>query len=151
MQQFYWDDTALVGSPEAVAIAARVIQELSSETGLHLKWKKCHLHGTPEIIEHCKNMSTPGFANKVSFHETLDMVYLKTPIGSAKFVSSWLASKIDELSSIIRAISQMPYRHEACNLLRSCASECRVTYLMRILPPCKIASFMREFCFAKGV
>ena len=37
VQQFYWDDTALVGSPEAVAIAARVIQELSSETGLHLK------------------------------------------------------------------------------------------------------------------
>ena len=39
----------------------------------------------------------------------------------------------------------MPYRHEACTLLRSCASECRVTYLMRILPPCQIASFMREF------
>ena len=39
----------------------------------------------------------------------------------------------------------MPYRHEACTLLRSCASECRVTYLMRILPPCQISSFMREF------
>ena len=145
VHQFYWDDTALVGSAEAVAIAARTIQDLSSETGLHLKWKKCHLHGTPEVIECCKKMSEPGFSQEVTFHETLDMVYLKAPIGSEKYVSFWLERKINDLSQIIQSISRMPYRHEACTLLRSCAAECRVTYLTRILPPRQIASFMKKF------
>ena len=53
--------------------------------------------------------------------------------------------KIDELSRIIRLISQMLYKHEAFTLLRSCDAECRVTYLMRILPPRQLASFMGEF------
>ena len=97
VHQFYWDDTALVGSPEAVAVAARTIQDLSTETGLHLKWKKCHLNGAPEVIQRCKKLSASGFSREVSFHETLNMVYLKAPIGSERFVSSWLKDKINEL------------------------------------------------------
>ena len=76
----------------------RTIQDLSSETGLHLKWKKCHLHGTAEVIERCKSMSEPGFSQEVTFHETLDMVYLKAPIGSDDYASIWLERKINELS-----------------------------------------------------
>ena len=90
-------------------------------------------------------MSAPGFQREVTFHETMDMIYLKAPIGCDKFVSSWLDCKIEELSSIIRSISKMPYKHEACTLLRSCASECRVTYLMRILPPRQLTLFMEKF------
>ena len=66
-KQFFWDDTALVGTPEAVAEAARRIQELSCETGLNLKWKKCHLHGSPEVIDHCRKMSAPKFSPKNFF------------------------------------------------------------------------------------
>ena len=145
VHQFYWDDTALVGSAKAMAIAAKIIQDLSTETGLHLKWKKRHLHGTPMVIEQCKRMSAPGFHREVSLHDSLDIVYLKEPIGCEKFVSSWLDCKINELSTIIRSISRMPFKHEACTLLRSCAAECRVTYLMRILPPSQLALFMEEF------
>ena len=145
MKQFYWDDTALVGSPKAVAIAAGTIQNLSHLTGLHLKWKKCHLYGSPDVIKQCKKMSKPGFSPGVIFHESFDIIYLKAPIGSAKFVKTWLARKLEELRRTVQAISRMPYKHEACTLLRSCAAECRVTYLMRILQPKVIASFMRDF------
>ena len=44
VKMFYWDDTALVGTPEAVVEAVRTIQELAGETGLQLRWKKCHLY-----------------------------------------------------------------------------------------------------------
>ena len=40
---FYWHDTALVGTPEAIAEAVQTIRQLSEETGVHLRWKKCHL------------------------------------------------------------------------------------------------------------
>ena len=103
------------------------------------------MHGTHEVIQQCKKISAPEFSREVSFHETLDMVYLKAPIGSDKFVSSWLECKIDELSKIVRSIAQMPFRHEAFTLLRSCAAECRVNYLMRIVPPRQLASFMGKF------
>ena len=36
VKQFYWDDTALVGTPEAVSKAVEVIRTLSAETGLNL-------------------------------------------------------------------------------------------------------------------
>ena len=88
VKQFFWDDTALVGTPQAVAKASKIIQELSRETGLNLKWKKCHLHGSPEVIDWCMNIKGPEFSPEISFHKTFDMKYLKAPIGSFEFVSS---------------------------------------------------------------
>ena len=44
---FFWDDTDLVGAPSALAIAAKIINECTPETGLRLRWKKCRLYGTP--------------------------------------------------------------------------------------------------------
>ena len=52
---FYWDDTALVGSPEAIAKAVEMIRLLKGETGLELRWKKCHLYGSPKGVSMCKN------------------------------------------------------------------------------------------------
>ena len=52
---FFWDDTALVGTPEALAQAILIINDCASETGLRLKWKKCHLHGLPPTIDKCKS------------------------------------------------------------------------------------------------
>ena len=46
----FWDDGVLVGSPEATAMAARIIQDLEKETGLSIKWKKCHTHAPSDAI-----------------------------------------------------------------------------------------------------
>ena len=81
VKQFYWDDTALVATPEAASEALAIIRSLSKETGLHLKWSKSHLYGTPELVERCKSLSTPRFPNDIVFHDSYDMIYLKAPIG----------------------------------------------------------------------
>ena len=145
VKQFFWDDSALVGTPAAVVIAAGIIQKLSPETGLNLKWKKCHLHGTPDVIEKCKLMLAPSFSSDITFHPTLNMIYLKAPIGSNEFAAIWLNCKLKELKDVVSVIVQMPHSHEACTLLRCCGAECRVTYLMRILPPRQIHDFMLKF------
>ena len=88
VHQFYWDDTAHVRSAEIVALAARTIQDLSSEIGLHLNWKKRHLHGSPEVIERCERISEPGFSQEVTYHGRLDMVFFKAPIGFKDYVTS---------------------------------------------------------------
>ena len=142
MKQFYWDDTALVATPEAASEALEIIRSLSKETGLNIKWSKSHLYGTVELVERCKSLSAPGFPNGVVFHDSYDMIYLKAPIGSDKFVSEWLETKLSKLGDIVNAISLM---HEGFTLLKSCAAECRVMYLMRFIPPRQLVRFMEGF------
>ena len=54
----YWDDTALIGTPDELAKAAHIINEMADETGLKLRWGKCHLHGTKQIIDMCHQIRT---------------------------------------------------------------------------------------------
>ena len=145
VKQFYWDDTALVGTPEAVSKALEVIYSLSTETGLNLKWSKCHLHGTLALVERFKAVSTSEFQQNMVMHNSYDMIYLKAPIGSDEFVAQWLKAKLSKLKNIIAEISLMPFKHEAFTLLGSCVAECRVMYLMRVLPPRQLESFMKSF------
>ena len=78
-------------------------------------------------------------------HDSFDMIYLKAPIGSDPFVARWLKTKLSELEIIVKAISRMPFKHEGFTLLKSCAAECRVVYLMRVLPPRQLVNFMKDF------
>ena len=73
------------------------------------------------------------------------MIYLKAPIGSDPFVAQWLKAKISKLKEIVNAVALMPFKHEAFTLLKNCVAECRVMYLMRVLPPNQLRSFMEEF------
>ena len=110
VKQFYWDDTALVGTPEAVCKALEIIRSLSTETGLDLKWSKCHLYGTPELVEISKTLSTPAFPRSIVFHDSYDMIYLKAPIGSDRFVARWLKTKLSKLEDIVKAIAIMHFQ-----------------------------------------
>ena len=139
---FFMDDTALVGTPEALAKAIHIIANCTAETGLKLKWPKCHLHGLPDTIDSCKSLPFP---KDIRFHQDFNMVYLKAPIGDDVFVQSWLDKKLSNLTKIVSLLSGMPYKHEAATLLRSTAAVCRVVYLMRILPPTQISRFIHDF------
>ena len=90
-------------------------------------------------------MFAQGFAADITLHKNFDIVYLKAPIGSDQFVKSWLENTLENLGKVIHSVARMPYAHEACTLLRSCAAECRVVYLMRILPPRQMTCFLQEF------
>ena len=106
---FYWDDTALVGIPEAIADAVNQIRLLSEETGLQLRWQKCHLYGLPDVIAKCNNVSPLLLKDNV--HDNFDMIYLKAPIGSDLFVAEWLTAKLSKLQDLVTSITQMPYKH----------------------------------------
>ena len=141
---FYWDDTALVGTPESIAEAVQTINALSGVTGLNLKWEKCHLHGLPDVMS--KNKSTLSrLPSGINHHDNFDIIYLKAPIGSDMFVEEWLTTKLAKLEDIIASITQMPCKHEASTLLRNSPTECRVMYLMRVISPRQLENFMLKF------
>ena len=97
---FYWHDTALVGTPEAIAEAVQTIRQLSEETGVHLRWKKCHHYGQPNVVSRFKVIK-PVLPKAIIVHQNFDMIYLKAPIGSDKFVAEWLRAKLVKLKALL--------------------------------------------------
>ena len=75
----------------------------------------------------------------------MNFVYLRTPIGTNDFVESYLEEKLCHLREEIKRLSQMSHLHECFTLLRSCASACKVTHLMRTIPPCQRTKFLDGF------
>ena len=92
-----------------------------------------------------KRSLTPGLPTDIVMHDSYDMIYLKAPIGSDDFVADWLSVKLTKLENIITSITRLPYKHEAFTLLKNCAAECRVMYLMRVIPPRQLGKFMENF------
>ena len=87
---FFWDDAGIIGSPTAVASAWQIIEELQDLTGLRLKKKKCHLHGTNKSVNLCLSSAKLKFSEEVNIHHDFNMLYLQVPIGSDKFVEESL-------------------------------------------------------------
>ena len=117
---FFMDDTALVGTPAALAKATHIITNCTAEIGLRLKWLKCHLHGLPITIDSRKSLPFP---RAIKFHQDFNMVYLQAPIGDDVFMRHWLDKKLSNLTKIVSLLSAMPHKHEAATL-RSTATVC---------------------------
>ena len=139
---FFMDDTALVGTPAALAKTTHIIANCIAEISLRLKLSKCHLHCLPITIDSCKSLLFP---RAIKIHQDFNMVYLRAPIGDYVFVRHWLDKKLSNLTTIVSLLSALPHKHEATTLLRSTATVCRVVYLMRILPPTQISQFISDF------
>ena len=74
---------------------------------------------------------------------------LNTPIGSNAFVEKCLDKKLTRLKEEISMLSEMTHLHECFTLLRSCASACKVTHLMRTKPPAQLTRFLRALIMSR--
>ena len=143
-KQFFMDDGLLYGSPEAMKWCLDLMEKLEAISGLKLKWTKMSVHSpNSESTKLCKQL----LPDKIKIIEDKDMnfVYLKTPIGTDKFVESYLQEKMIRLRREIKSLSEMSHLHECFTLLRSCASACKVTHLMRTIPPHQLKEFLNNF------
>ena len=133
-KQFFMDDGLLYGSPDAMKWAVDLIEKLEPISGLKLKLIKMSVHALNSVsAELCKQLLPKNIT--VVENEEMNLVYLKTPIGTDKFVESYLEEKLVRLRKEIDLLSEMTHLHECFTLLRSCSSACKVTHLMRTVPP----------------
>ena len=86
-----------------------------------------------------------GFPKGVKCHGSMDIIMLKTPVGTDKFVMDQLDLKLIAIKTTIRKISSMPFKMEAFTLVRNCLTLCKVTHLMRTIPPRQIEKFPRDY------
>ena len=138
------DDGLLYGTPEAMKSCLDLIEKLEPISGLKLKWTKMSVHvPNPASAELCRRI-LPNNVDIIE-DEEMNFVYLKTPIGANDFVQSYLEKKLARLREEIESLSEMTHLHECFTLLRSCASACKVTHLMRTIPPSQLKKFLDGF------
>ena len=142
---FFLDDGALIGTPESVAQAAKAIDALREETGLKLRWDKCKVYTRDNDAATLASPLFEVISGEIEVHANFWMTYLKVPLGPDAWVQEQLREKLRELETLVEKLSGMPYRHEAFTLMRSCADRCKVTHLMRTLPPRQSEPFIRQY------
>ena len=143
-KQFFMDDGLLYGTPEAMKWCIDLIEELEPVSGLKLKWTKMSVHAPNSAsAQSCRELLQTNV--EVVENEQMNFVYLKTPIGSDFFVEGYLDERLTLLRKEISLLSEMTHLHECFTLLRSCASACKVTHLMRTIPPTQLCRFLDGF------
>ena len=155
---WFHDDTQLGGYPEEVALAIKLIHEWRKITGLRMKLGprgKCVVYcATPEQAEKIaplfKDIKDENGGFKIIPHFNIET--LNTPIGSNEHVSKFLHGKLEELKMKVDAVVEFGdpekgggFKHEAFRLFQKCATACRVTHLMRTLPPHQSEPFIKKF------
>ena len=158
VKKYFWDDSVYTGTSFAVISALLKIRSMQSEIGLPVRLSKIHFHcPTPEIALECaRQLAESGIPIKkpasdgeegvdgVQVHGSMDQTWMKVPIGSSGYVQGCLKKKLAELSALVEMISNMPARHEAFSILRSCASSCKI-HLTRTVPPKDSIPFVEMF------
>ena len=136
-KQFFMDGGLLYGTPAALKRCLDLIEKLEPIAGLKLKWAKWAKMSVHTPNTECAQLYTALFLQKIKVieNEEMNFVYLKTPIGSDNFVKCYLEKLLARLEKEVNLPSEMTHLHECFTLLRSCALACKVTHLMRTIPP----------------
>ena len=137
VRKYFWDDGTFVGTPEAIAETITQRQKMQSETGLALKMSKTTAHfRSPADYEKSRHLFPGLAAGGVRVVKNFNVSYMHCPVSlDDDWVEDQLEEKSAELEKLVDAAVAMPYRHEAFSILQSCASDCRITHLLRTLPP----------------
>ena len=122
------DDGLLVGTPLAMKWSLDLIEKLENISGLKLKFTKMSAYApTPATARLCRELLPKDV---VVFEDAeMNLVWMKTPIGSEGFVEKYLDGKLVRLREEIKLLSEMTHLHECFTLLRICAAACKVTTL----------------------
>ena len=126
-KQFFMDDGLLYGTPEAMKWCLELIEKLEPISGLKLKLTKMSVHAPDSASAQLCRELMPGNIEIIK-DEEMNFIYLKTPIGTDKFVEDYLDKKMIRLRREINSLSEMSHMHECFTLLRSCASACKVKH-----------------------
>ena len=127
---WYLDDGTLMGSPQGVAAAFKVLQEESLSLGLSVNSKKCEL--IPLGL-----YQPDSFLNEAGFTVSdLTVIrdgfsFLGAPIGTNEFCDKFMEKKLHEFALNLRLLGKLGDAQVALSLLRHCEGFCKAVFYMR--------------------
>ena len=94
LKLFYVDDLLLIAKLDTLSSAINIIEELEDLTGIKINLLKTTLYcPNTELYNRAKNL----LGSRIQIENTMNITYLKCPIGNDKFVRQHLESKLKEL------------------------------------------------------
>ena len=94
LKLFYVDDLLLIADFDTLSVAIKIITELEDLTGIEINLEKTTLHcPNDKLYKRAKNL----FGSLIKIVNTMNLTYLKCPIGDDEFVKKHLEAKLKEL------------------------------------------------------
>ena len=142
---WYLDDGTIIGSRPAVLELLHHIETLGPSFGLFLNKKKCELYWP------AGDQSFSDFPSEIR-RPSAGLDLLGSPVwGSEDFYNSYFASKVDRTSHLHSLLSSLEDPQCELHLLRSCLSICKISHLLRTVPPDKVVHQLHAFDDAYGL
>ena len=136
---WYLDDGTIIGSRPAVLELLHHIETLGPSFGLFLNKKKCELYWP------AGDQSFSDFPSEIR-RPSAGLDLLGSPVwGSEDFYNSYFASKVDRTLHLHSLLSSLEDPQCELHLLCSCLSICKISHLLRTVPPDKVVHQLHAF------
>ena len=136
---WYLDDGNLIVNKSQLTEVIKVLQgNEATEKGLFLNLSKCFIYSAnlPEWAASIKYFDPECGKEKIVPSGNSGTVVLGTPIGSQKFVDEFIQQEIFlPLEKLLENMKLLKDSHTEFFLFRNSATFCKISYLLRTLPP----------------
>ena len=136
---WYLDDGTLMGSPEDLAAALRIVEREGPPLGLHLNRSKSLLY-IPRDADPAQSV-LPSDIPTTRRGFTL----LGCPIGPPDYCEEVFGARLSKLKQSLGALHGIGDSQVECTLLRSCLALPKVSFILRACPPSHIQRTAAEF------
>jgi hypothetical protein len=139
-QVWYLDDGVLYGPPEIVEQALRLLELRLRDKGLILNRLKCELYKGQAVLAKKLEDLIPHP------EETDEWCYLGVPVSEETDLSVAKIQKRTE--AVLRGVAELgnTFPAQALQLLRLCASACKVEFALQALPQSPVTSSLATSC-----
>ena len=139
LNAWYIDDGTLVGSPEDLAVALRIVEEEGPALGLHVNHSKSLLFIPPDADASQSTLLADIPIARRGF------TLLGCPIGPPEFCEEALGARLQKLKASLGVLCEMGDAQLESTLLRSCLALPKVSFVFRACPPSHLYHFSSEF------
>ena len=136
---WYLDDGTLMGSPEDLAAALRIVEREGPSLGLHLNHAKSLLY-IPNDADQARSVLPPDIPTT-----RRGFTLLGCPIGPPDYCEEVFGARLAKLKDSLGVLHGMGDSQVECTLLRSCLALPKVSFILRACPPSHIRHTAAEF------
>ena len=139
LNAWYLDDSILVGPPEDLVAALRIIERDGPPLGLHLNRSKSHLYIPGEANPSCSPLPSEIPITRQGFS------FLGCPIGPPVFCEAVFSSRIAKMKGSLEALRGINDSQLETTLLPSCLALPKVAIVLHSCPPSHVFNATSDF------
>lgn len=142
IQIWYLDNGYIVARHDLLQKAIHLLSSADATgRGLHFNLSKCKVWWpTPPHV-----IVQENYPSQLKQDYSEGTLILNAPVGSQPYMESYFTDHVRSLQPLLDSIANLEDVHVAFQLLRNCFGFCRISHLLRVVPPASTANGSSEF------